>query len=248
LGLDEINRAVPRLEKRIADLEAFDPSKLQQRNAPEVVALQVAIEQTLTEVFGHDSFEYQRYRAAAHLDSGPLSVSLGWARGGAPDLSFRRYLEEGKQRSIALLKQAIAALNERAEELKNWSLAIEEKETDKEPLRHELPRRVFIVHGHDEASRETVARFLEKIDFEVVILHEQPNKGRALITKFSEEAAGIGFAVVLMTPDDVGGALGKELKPRARQNVIFELGFFIGALGPSKVAAVVANDVERPSD
>jgi predicted nucleotide-binding protein len=249
LSLDQIERAVPRLGKRIAALEAFDPSKLQQRNAPEIAALEASIEETLTEVFGRDSFEYQRYGRAAHLDSGPVSLGTGFGRGGGPDLSFRRYIEEGKQRSIALLKQAIAGLNERAEELTASNLPVEERELIDERLPPaELPRKVFIVHGHDEASRETVARFLEKIGFEVVILHEQPNKGRALITKFNEEAAGIGFAVVLMTPDDSGGAIGGEPKPRARQNVIFELGFFIGKLGPGRVAAIIAGDVELPSD
>jgi Predicted nucleotide-binding protein containing TIR-like domain len=246
LSLDEIDRAVPRLRKRIADLEAFDPSKLQQRNDPQIAALQASIEETLIEVFGHDSFEYQRYGRAAHLDSGPVSLGTAFGRGGVPDLSFRSYIEEGKQRSIALLNQAIAGLNERAESLK---LRGGEKELIDEPLPPaELPRKVFIVHGHDEAARETVARFLEKIGFEVVILHEQANKGRALITKFNEEAAGIGFAVVLMTPDDMGGAKGREAKPRARQNVIFELGFFIGKLGPGRVAAIIAGDVELPSD
>ena len=112
----------------------------------------------------------------------------------------------------------------------------------------ERPRRVFIVHGHDEAARECVARFLERIGLEAVILHERPNKGRTLISKFHEEAGDIRFAVVLMTPDDVGGKQGGEQRPRPRQNVIFELGFFIGALGSARVAALVKGDVERPSD
>lgn len=115
-------------------------------------------------------------------------------------------------------------------------------------LEMQLPRRIFIVHGHDEAVREATARFLEKINFEVVILHERPNRGRTIITKFREEAAKIGFAIVLMTPDDHGGKLGSETGPRARQNVVFELGFFIGALGPERVAALVKGEVERPSD
>lgn len=109
-------------------------------------------------------------------------------------------------------------------------------------------RRVFIVHGHDEGPRESVARFLEKLDFEPVILHERPNKGRTVITKFQQEAADVGYAVVLMTPDDHGGKVGEQSEPRVRQNVVFELGFFIGALGPEKVAALVKGGVERPSD
>jgi hypothetical protein len=87
LSLDQIERAVPRLGKRIAE------SKLQQRNAPEIAALEASIEETLTEVFGRDSFEYQRYGRAAHLDSGPVSLGTGFGRGGGPDLSFRRYID-----------------------------------------------------------------------------------------------------------------------------------------------------------
>jgi predicted nucleotide-binding protein len=109
--------------------------------------------------------------------------------------------------------------------------------------------KVFVVHGHDGAPKAEVARFIEKLGFEAVILHERPNKGRALITKFREEAAGVGFAVVLMTPDDLGkGKEAPDLKPRARQNVVFELGFFIGKLGPERVAALVKGDIEIPSD
>ena len=109
--------------------------------------------------------------------------------------------------------------------------------------------KVFVVHGHDSAPKAEVARFIEKLGFEPIILHERPNKGRALITKFREEAAGVGFAVVLMTPDDLGKAeKAVDLNPRARQNVIFELGFFIGKLGPERVAALVKGDIELPSD
>jgi len=108
---------------------------------------------------------------------------------------------------------------------------------------------IFVVHGHDQGARESVARFIERIGYEPIILHERPNKGRTIITKFREEAKNIGFAMVLMTPDDHGAEAGEaSTKPRARQNVVFELGFFIGALGPERVAALVKGDVERPSD
>jgi predicted nucleotide-binding protein len=110
-------------------------------------------------------------------------------------------------------------------------------------------RRVFVVHGHDGAVRETVARFVEQLGLEAVILHEQPNAGRTIIEKF-EAYADVGFAVVLLTPDDVGAVKGAEahLQPRARQNVILELGFFIGKLGRHKVCALHGSGVEIPSD
>ena len=108
--------------------------------------------------------------------------------------------------------------------------------------------RVFVVHGRDEGIKNEVARWLAKSGLEEVILHEQANLGRTLIAKFREVAQDVAFAVVIMSPDDVGGLKGGELSGRARQNVIFELGYFIGLLGPDRVAALVVDHVERPSD
>jgi predicted nucleotide-binding protein len=109
-------------------------------------------------------------------------------------------------------------------------------------------RKVFLVHGRDDAAKNEVALFLRKIGLEDIILHERPNGGRHLLTKFREEADGAVFAVILMTPDDEGCFVGGTSRPRARQNVVFELGFFIGKLGPANVAALVKGDVEKPSD
>ena len=110
--------------------------------------------------------------------------------------------------------------------------------------------KIFIVHGHNEAVKESVARFLEKIGLEAIILHEQPNKGRTIIEKF-EDYSDVPFAVVLLTADDRGGQfseLYEKQKPRARQNVIFELGYFIGKIGRNNVCAIYEESVEIPSD
>jgi hypothetical protein len=107
---------------------------------------------------------------------------------------------------------------------------------------------VFIVHGRDEAAKLTVARFLEKLDLHPTILHEQADKGRTIIQKF-EDHSDVGFAVVLLTPDDEGRVHGSpELEHRARQNVILELGYFIGKLGRERVCALKVDGVEVPSD
>ena len=111
-------------------------------------------------------------------------------------------------------------------------------------------KKVFVVHGHNDAIREACARFLEHLDLEPIILHEQPNAGRTIIEKF-QDYTDVGFAVVLLTADDKGGTKSSDpttLQPRARQNVIFELGFFIGKLGRSKVCALYESGVELPSD
>jgi hypothetical protein len=111
---------------------------------------------------------------------------------------------------------------------------------------------VFIVHGHDEAIKVNVARTLEKLGLVPIILHEKPNQGRTVIEKFTDYSA-VGFAVVLLSPDDVGKlrtAPVEDLRPRARQNVIFELGFFLGRLGRERVLALYAptDNFELPSD
>ncbi len=110
-------------------------------------------------------------------------------------------------------------------------------------------RSVFLVHGHDGELKESVARFLEQLKLQAIILHEQPNSGRTVIEKF-EQNAGVDFAVILLTPDDEGYRAGNkdEVKLRARQNVILELGYFIGRLGRARICALYKGDVELPSD
>jgi len=111
-------------------------------------------------------------------------------------------------------------------------------------------RRVFLVHGHNEAAKQTVARFLDRITQPgVVILKEQPDRGRTIIEKFEEYAGQAGYAVILLNGDDEGRKRSDgELRPRARQNVVLELGFFIGKLGRDRVALLYEEGVELPSD
>lgn len=120
------------------------------------------------------------------------------------------------------------------------------------PLAPSLPKSnsVFLVHGHDEGAKHAVARFLEQLGVEPVILQEQINRGMTIIEKFEEFAARAGFAVVLMTPDDFGYPVGKEeeKRHRPRQNVVLELGFFAAKLGRAKTLVLTKGDVEMPSD
>jgi predicted nucleotide-binding protein len=108
-------------------------------------------------------------------------------------------------------------------------------------------KRVFVVHGHDNAAKEMVARFLSRLSLDPIILHEQSSGGQTIVEKF-ERHSKVNFAVVLLTPDDVGGASADTLQTRARQNVVFELGFFVGRLGRGRVCALRKGSVEIPSD
>lgn len=106
---------------------------------------------------------------------------------------------------------------------------------------------VFLVHGRDELLKEQVARFLMQGGVRVSILAEKASRGRSLIEKFECHAVESNFAVVLLTPDDSCEFEGLVTR-RARQNVIFELGFFIGSLGRDRVCAIYSPGVELPSD
>lgn len=112
-----------------------------------------------------------------------------------------------------------------------------------------LPTRVFIVHGHDESAQNKAARFVEKLGFEAIILHEKASSGRTIIEKI-EHYSDVGFAIVLYTADDVGNVKSEaeNLNVRARQNVVFEHGYLIGRLGRENVSALVDGKLELPND
>ena len=110
-------------------------------------------------------------------------------------------------------------------------------------------RDVFLVHGHDHLPLHQVARVLQKLRLNPVILSEQPGRGETIIQKL-ERHAKAAFAVVLLTPDDHGSLVGQEAtaKTRARQNVILELRYFVGKLGRNRVCVLKQGDIELPSD
>ena len=159
---------------------------------------------------------------------------------------------EGRGRQIGMLDSLEARLSATEEAMEG--LARSQPAAVAAAVSALQSNRVFLVHGHDELAKEAVARYLEKLGLEAVILHEQANEGRTLIDKF-EKHANVAFAVVLLTPDDLGGeALDPEgeevpdLSLRARQNVVFELGYFVGRLTRQRVCALYKDGVELPSD
>lgn len=246
-SVEEKRQDILRLERRMAEVEAFDPSQATKRfSEPSVTALQTAIASTLTAIFGHGTAEYNRYSAATRFDDGPISMGGAWGREFRDEAAeARRYLSEGKVRTLALLNEAIRALQEEIEFSTPAIMAMSATEPSSAPVK--AARDVFVVHGHDEGARETVARYLEKIGFRPIILHEQANKGRTIIEKI-EAHGDVDFAVVLLTPDDEGSVRGGRPESRARQNVLLELGYFIGRLGRSKVCALKRGALDIPSD
>jgi predicted nucleotide-binding protein len=230
----QIRAAISRFERRIKEVEAFEPEKVTDRRDPQIDALEAAIGEALTEAFGEETPIRQRYSAAASLDTAGISMN------GTPHHEVIDGLIYGKRRALTLMNQAIRSLEERLADY----VPVEQVELTNGPPSKD----VFVVHGHDDEFKREVADVLRRAGLTPVILHEQPNGGKTIIEKFEKHGGGAGFAVVLLTPDDVGGPSADQLHPRARQNVIGEMFWFAGKLGRSKVCALKKGELEVPSD
>jgi predicted nucleotide-binding protein len=112
-------------------------------------------------------------------------------------------------------------------------------------------RKVFIVHGRNNEAKQEVARFIEVIGLETIILHEQASAGMTIIEKIERYSNDADFALILYTPCDLGRGVHESSIPprnRARQNVVFEHGYLMAKLGRENVCALVKGDIETPND
>jgi predicted nucleotide-binding protein len=233
-----IERGIERLDKCIGELSEFNILTLVDGESQKLDSLTLTIKDILERCFGENSSAYQRFIAAANLRYGGALEILS---GQVPDYSGN--VRKNINRSLGLLKAAQDTLQEDLAEHENSIVST----SSDAGAAAALSKRVFVVHGHEEGPREAVARFLMQLGFEPIILHEQANQGRTIMEKV--EAHGqVDFAVVLLTPDDEGCAKGGKPEPRARQNVLLELGYFLGRLGRDKVCALKRGTVEIPSD
>lgn len=142
-------------------------------------------------------------------------------------------------------KNLLEVLNE---QLKNYNFS--DLSTTKNKTK-KMGNKIFIVHGHDEEAKITIARMIEQLGFESIILHEQADDGNTIIEKLESYISQASYAIVLYTECDIARTKGKseeENKFRVRQNVVFEHGLFIGNLGRKNVCALVKGNVEIPSD
>ncbi|EPJ91037.1 nucleotide-binding protein [Pseudomonas fragi] len=233
-----IERGLVRLEERIAELESFNVKTLVGGRSPELTGLKAAIKDTLERCFGENTSAYQRFHPATGLQHVSRYI------GGSP-VDYTTPTRRNIANAVALLKEAQRTLREDLADHEHADTP--EKSVVVDGVPRVLLRKVFVVHGHDEGAREMVARFLDKLDFEPIILHEQANRGGTVIEKI-EAHGDVAFAVVLLTPDDEGCVKDGIPEPRARQNVLLELGYFLGRLGRDKVCALKRGTVEIPSD
>jgi predicted nucleotide-binding protein len=155
------------------------------------------------------------------------------------DQDFDNARRSGVGKVVAVLKGAIAEVEATQEEV---SMPMSDTSSGNSTI--------FLVHGHAEGRKFEVARFIEQETGEwPVILHEQADQSQTIIEKLERHGSAAGFAVVLLTADDEGKALDAAApSARARQNVVFEHGYFIGKLGRKRVVALYEDGVELPSD
>lgn len=238
LTVEQMQSSIKKIDRRIADLEEFDISSIRERWDPLIQSLTKKVNSTLQDILGHDTIEYHEYSIDS-LDTLPLIM------GGGPDPIHK--VHAGYSKGIERARLKLGTLRDIFQERIGDSVESAEKTVPTKAFG--ATRRVFIVHGHDDGLKEAVARYLSKLQLSPVVLHEQPNQGKTIIEKF-EHHADVDFAVVLLTPDDIGHPSNRQdlARPRARQNVVLELGFFMGTLGRHRVCVLHAGDLELPSD
>ncbi len=236
-------KAMERLQKA---LDAIPELRQQAEFSAKFKVWRSTTEIAVEEIFGRDSSRYKSFMRdlSTSLLYKSYQDSLRFA-----DLSLSAMLDEVKEWPPPTANDLLRAhdkLDKEYQEDKNQTPLPSAAQGNERTNTKE----VFVIHGRNNEAKETVARFLEKLGLTPVILHEQSNQGRTIIEKFERHAPQVGFAVALLTPDDVGALKSdeKNLKPRARQNVVFELGYFLGRLGRERVCALTKGNVELPSD
>ncbi|MCG3675601.1 TIR domain-containing protein [Aliarcobacter butzleri] len=193
-------------------------------------------ERNIKKIFNDDSY-YERLSKVRYL---PIGMMFGNTMS---KYEKKQEFESGKKWAINILE----SFYEEVEEWKDDNTTI--NNTSPQTAQINASNKVFIVHGHDNGAKQEVARFLEKLDLEPIILHEQASSQKTIIEKIESYAGQVGFGVVLYTACDDGKAKSEtELKNRARQNVVFEHGYLIGLLGRNRVCPLVKGSIETPGD
>ena len=229
------DKAIQRLQKALDSIADLKQSHWKS-DSPKFEKWRRNTKIAITYTFGEDSRQVE--------DFGRISYSLFAVSSSTTDSDWQRAYISGLELATAILQSMIEEVEEYWEDDSLTGVSTSNKKTSPEHLQD-----VFIIHGRDEGTKETVARFIERLGLNSIILQEEPNQGQTIIEKF-EQHAEVAFAIALLTPDDTGSLAGGEQshKPRARQNVIFELGYFTGKLGRQGVCALTKGPVEIPSD
>jgi predicted nucleotide-binding protein len=228
-------QAITKIKERLEALNKIPPGRLAGSEDEKFKRWRTKTLNRIEQIFGYRSREHDNFR---RIDFSPRALMYASAE------ASRQAFEE--------------ALDDAAIYLENLIDNVEETWSDSGQSPQQAPdagppksKKVFVVHGHDPNLLKTVELFLENQGLKPIILKDQPSSGMTMIEKFEKYSSEASFAVVLMTGDDIGGKKDnqpEELQPRARQNVILELGYFLSKLGRNGVCPLYQKGVETPSD
>ena len=195
-------------------------------SSPEFTAWKMRADRFLIGQFGEESHEFKEFNKIEYCSYlGLSSTHRDWVNG----------CHEGLKTANAVLKVILDDLSDN------------EPHKDEKHINNKY-NQVFIVHGHDGELKESVARIIEKQGIEAIILSEQANRGKTIIEKF-ENFSDVGGAICLFTADDLGRSKESDTDhSRARQNVVFETGYFIGKLSRDHIVILADDGIEMPSD
>lgn len=219
-------------------------SKVRQMNKSEL------LEKLKEEIFTYDDFSEIKYKTKYisifenifgldnRFTKEANNIADGWNVKGSIDAMY------GKISHDQFMRNVHAAFINLLDEAIDFLKMNDEIEMEKNIMKD----KVFIVHGHDEKLKYQLSDWLRKIGVEPIILHEQANGGTSSILDKLERYSDVDCAIALFTADDVGSEKGKKLQPRARQNVVFEAGMFLGKLGKKRVIVLYEEGIESPGD
>ncbi len=203
-------------------------------NDPEVNKWDNITEQILINAFGKPHDNLSDFNHARH---GGSVIHMGME-----DYELQEAFKENLENSRKILEGFIEQLQMFAPQKTTETVSVE-------PITKTSSKKIFIVHGHDDQARGELALAISRLGLEPIILHEQANEGMTVIEKL-EKYSEVGYAFIILTPDDIGAKTEQKdnLQPRARQNVVFEFGIFVGKLGRNRVCCLYKGDMELPSD
>jgi predicted nucleotide-binding protein len=215
------------MNNKIAQLiERAENLKDQNADTPEFNAWSNEVIRWLKKIYGENSHEVKSFEEIQFFDA-EVAIFDG-------KFVNDQIYQDGLQQAILYLKDYLNDVEE------------EKTATNKKAVANK--KEIFVVHGRNEGIKAEVSNFLRKVDIKPIILHEQVNKGKTVIEKF-EEYSNVDFAIVLFTADDTGKFKeDEEYELRARQNVIFEAGYFIGKLGRKNTIILYEYELQIPSD
>ena len=198
---------------------------------PEWVAWETCCRGIIEKLFGEGSAQFNAMQVAINTEV------IGWDRD---------KFEQKRNYVTGTLRSAIDVLNEDT---------FNELSTNEAEGPANLSNKVFVVHGHDEVAKTSLEVFLNEVGLEPVVLHRQADEGQTIIEKF-EKHSDVGYAFILLTPDECAylsvesdtAEEKRNIEFRARPNVIFEFGYFVGKLGRSRVCCLHTGSVSLPSD